>query len=299
MRFSPFGDLWRFLILLKKTPSYDVLIGCHQRFHGVYAALAGALRGRPVIQLTITDPVWMEKGFMGAWSLRHACAIGFRGEKSLASFRLRNRVKKVLFVTQNHWEISQPNDKSCKKTIDVLYVGNLMAYKNISAWLRTVARVKQKRENLRAVVVGDRPDRQLRRLVRRLGLMDHVTFAGPHHGTDLDGFYGRARLLLLTSLWEGLPMVMAEAMAAGLPVIATNVGDVSELLKDGRNGYLVRIGDVEETAAAVIRLLNDKSLYEELSANARRAAEALAAQSTVDTQKEVWTRVFSQLALFR
>ena len=58
---APFGDLWRFATLFKNAPRYDVLIGCHQFFHGVYTAIAGLLRGRPVVQLTIKDPARIRK----------------------------------------------------------------------------------------------------------------------------------------------------------------------------------------------------------------------------------------------
>lgn len=295
-RFAPLGDLWRFLTLVKKAGNYDVLIGCHQRFHGIYVALAGALRRRAVIQLTITDLAWIEKTFLGAWSLQRAGAIGFRGQTTLERFRDRYGNKKTLFVAQNVWDPPKPR-VHMNKTIDLLYVGNLMAYKNIPAWLQTAAEVKRRQGRLRAVLVGERPGRRLTVLAKRLGLWDDLKFTGPLFGKDLDRLYAESRVLLLTSFWEGLPMVAAEAMAVGIPVVATDVGDVRELVKDGENGYLVDVGDVHGTATVVTRLLNDEALYQRMSVNARRSAADLASKSTLQCAVKTWRQVFVEIGL--
>lgn len=297
-RFAPLGDLWRFLTLLKKAGSYDVLIGCHQRFHGIYVALAGVLRRRAVIQLTITDPGWIEKTFLGAWSLQRASAVGFRGRTTLEHFRWKYGRKKPLFIAQNVWDPPKPSGHR-NKTIDLLYVGNLMAYKNIPAWLQTAAEVKRRQGRLRAVLVGQRPGRRLTVLAKRLGLLDDLKFTGPLFGKDLDRLYAESRVLLLTSLWEGLPMAAAEAMAAGLPVVATDVGDVRELVKDGENGYLVDVGDVHGAATVATRLLNDEALYQRMSVNARRSAADLASKSTLQCAVKTWRQVFVEMGLIR
>ncbi|MBW2107305.1 MAG: hypothetical protein JRI36_01390, partial [Deltaproteobacteria bacterium] len=80
---APAGDFWRFFSLIKNARCYHAIIGCHQRFHGVYAAVAGLLGSRPVVQLTITDPAWIEKNPLCRWVLRKAQAIGFRGHTTL------------------------------------------------------------------------------------------------------------------------------------------------------------------------------------------------------------------------
>lgn len=295
-RFAPLGDLWRFLTLVKKAGSYDVLIGCHQRFHGIYVALAGVLRRRAVIQMTITDPAWIEKTFLGAWSLQRASAIGFRGQTTLERFRDRHGNKKTLFLAQNVWDPPKPSGHR-NKTIDLLYVGNLMAYKNIPAWLQTAADVKRRQGRLRSVLVGERLGRRLTVLAKRLGLWDDLKFTGPLFGKDLDRLYAESRVLLLTSFWEGLPMAAAEAMAVGIPVVATDGGDIRELVKDGENGYLVSIGDVRGAASAVVRLLNDNALYQSMSESARRSASDLASKSTLERVVQTWRQVFVEIGL--
>ena len=294
--FYPLGDLWRFISLLKNARRYDVMIGCHQRYHGVYAALAGFLFGKKVVQLIISDPVWMQKSFMGGWALRHASAIGFRGQNTLKRFRDILGSEKILFVPHNVW-YAPKSIRQADKSIDLLYVGYLAGYKNIPAWLQTAAEVKRRCGKLHVVMVGEEPGRKIMALIKSLGLWNNIEFTGHLSGDDLDRRYAEARVLLLTSFWEGLPMVALEAMAVGVPVVATDVGDTRDLVKDGENGYLTKPGDIEGAADAVERLLNDHELWCHMSDNALKSADALIAESTLERVQGEWRRVFIDLGL--
>jgi glycosyltransferase involved in cell wall biosynthesis len=295
-RFAPLGDLWRLVTLVKHGAQYDVLIGCHQRFHGIYAALAGIFRGKPVIQLTITDPAWMEKNFLGGWALRHANAVGFRGHTTLERFGNKHGNRKPLFIPHNVWELPKQAQRN-NRSVDLLYVGYLAGYKNISGWLRTAAEVKRRRGRLRAVLVGEKPNRRIRALVNRIGLKNDLEFTGHLSGNELDRRYGDGRVFLLTSFWEGLPMVALEAMTAGLPVVATDVGDVQNLVKDGLNGYLTSVGDVQGAASAVNRLLSDEELWQAMSESARKSAVDFHAKNMLDDAMCAWRKVFHEMGL--
>lgn len=290
------SEVWRILILLLNARRYDVLIGCHQRFHGVYAAIAGLLWNRPVIQLTITDPAWMEQIFLGKWALLSARAIGFRGWTTMRRFREKHGDKKLLFVVQNAW--NPPHSVPfTEKRIDLLYVGNHQSYKNLPGWLRVAAQVKQHRGQLRARLVGNKPNQKLLTLARQLHIVDDVEFSGPLYGKDLDNCYAQARVLLLTSYWEGMPMVIAEAMAAGVPVVATDVGDIADVIQHGENGFLTRAGDVEAAVQAVMRLLDDQVLYQRMAESACNSLQQLAQESKSEHLLATWRTVFRSLGL--
>ncbi len=103
-------------------------------------------------------------------------------------------------------------------------------------------------------VAGDGPLRdELEGRVRELGLEDRVMFLGPRR--DCPALYGAADGFVLSSLWEGLPNVIMEALAAATPVVATQVGGVAELVKEGRSGHLVPPRDVPALADAMRRLM--------------------------------------------
>src|SRR6185436_2062177 len=111
--------------------------------------------------------------------------------------------------------------------LELLYVGRLSPQKNVARLLDAVART---RRPLRLTVVGDGEQRtMLERRARDLGLTD-VVFAGPRLGTDLRDAYAAADAFVLPSDREGMPLVALEAMAASLPIIATDVPGNTELL---------------------------------------------------------------------
>ena len=297
-RIAPIGDLWRLATLIRNAPRYDVIIGCHQFFHGVYAASAALLRGRQNVQLTIKDPARIQKSKFGSWALRHANAIGFRGETTLAQFRTTFGNNRHFFIPHNVWQPSTTIPQG-KKVIDLMYVGNFAFDKNISAWLEVAAKVKQRRGTLEAVLVGETPSRKITAQVDRLGLRDDLKFTGPLLNSELYEQYMHAKVLLLTSRWEGLPMVALEAMAAGVPVVATDIGDIRDLVKNGTNGYLVPVGAVEEMVKAVVKLLDDEALYPSLSKMAHEAAADLLSESTLESVTNQWRHLFVEMGLMQ
>ena len=89
----------------------------------------------------------------------------------------------------------------------------------------------------------------------------------------------------------------AGALAAGVPVVTTDVGDIRELVKDGKNGYLVPVGDIDRAANAVEKLLSNERLLLSMSENARITAAAYLAQSTLESAVEEWRKVFIELRI--
>ena len=103
-----------------------------------------------------------------------------------------------------------------------------------------------------------------------------MRFLGAGTRDDVVRLFRAADAALLTSAWENLPHTLLEALAVGTPVIATAVGGVPEVVRDGENGLLVPPGDVEAIAAAIERLLGDASLRAALAAAAAPSVAELA-----------------------
>ena len=104
-----------------------------------------------------------------------------------------------------------------------------------------------------------------------VGLSSSVKFTG--HRTDLKNIYSSFDLFLMTSLTEGMPNTVLEAMALELPVVSTDIGGLPELVEDGVSGLLLPVGDVDSLSEAVTRLLNDEKLREQYSLAARKKIE--------------------------
>ena len=151
-------------------------------------------------------------------------------------------------------------------------VGRLSAEKGLDGLLRAAAALAAHFPELRLALVGDGPLRgELEQLASKLGIADRVTFTGRRE--DMPGVYASLDALLLPSLDEGLPMVVLEAMAAGRPVIASRVGAIDHVIRDGENGVLAPPGDVEALRAAIERLLAEPALGARLGAAARATIE--------------------------
>lgn len=154
--------------------------------------------------------------------------------------------------------------------VTLLSVGRLVPVKRFDRLLRAVARVRESmRIPFRVVIVGDGPTRPaLEQQIRDLRLMDCVELSGTR--TDLRPHYARADLLVLSSDYEGTPNVVLEAMSSGLPVTATWVGGVADVVADGRSGYLVDPWDESGLANAIADLVAHAERRRAFGAHARR-----------------------------
>jgi glycosyltransferase involved in cell wall biosynthesis len=117
-------------------------------------------------------------------------------------------------------------------------------------------------------LIGDGPLMgETEALARELGLSGRVRFLGQRN--DVDQRLAAAQVALLITNWEGFPLSILEAMRAGLPVVASDVGGVAESVRDGENGYLVPRGDVTRLRDRIERLLTDPGLRATLAASGR------------------------------
>jgi glycosyltransferase involved in cell wall biosynthesis len=121
--------------------------------------------------------------------------------------------------------------------------------------------------NCRLIFVGDGPERgRLEAAAESPGLKDRVVFAG--QVSDVNSFYAAAGVFVLPSHSEGSPHVLLEAMAARVPVVATKVGGVPEIVEDDVSALLVPAANPTALASAIARVLTDKEMAQRLTANA-------------------------------
>jgi glycosyltransferase involved in cell wall biosynthesis len=152
----------------------------------------------------------------------------------------------------------------------VLYVGALYPIKGVDVLLSAFSELARTGVEARLVIVGEGPCRTS--LQSRHG-SGAVRFAGALPQADVRREMLGARLLVLPSLSEGLPRVIMEAMACSLPVVATSVGGIPELVEDGVTGYLVPPGDVEALAKRMRELIEDDPAARRMGSSGREKAE--------------------------
>jgi len=154
-------------------------------------------------------------------------------------------------------------------------IANLYPSKGLKYLVEAANLAKYKLQNTeyKFVVIGEgRERKKLENLIKKYNLENNFFLVGA-----IPGAYKYLRafdIFVLPSLKEGFPWVILEAMAAQVPIIATKVGAISEIIDDGKNGILVEPADFDGLAKAILRLAEDKSLQERLSMEARKTVEA-------------------------
>lgn len=150
----------------------------------------------------------------------------------------------------------------------VLFVGQLARAKGVLDILRAVPLVQASREEVIFLFAGGAHEvgilEEMENYSLKAGLGNAVQFLGEVTGQAKLDLFRRATLFILPSYGEGLPYVLLEAMAVGLPVITTPVGAIPEIIKDGQHGFLIQPGDHTALAKRIIQLLNDGSLRQRM-----------------------------------
>lgn len=156
----------------------------------------------------------------------------------------------------------------------LLFLGEICRRKGVSDLVRAFARIVGESPGLRLVCGGAGSVSELRALANDLQVPEHVSCPGWMNPERKRAALAGAAIFALPSYAEGMPMAVLEAMSWGLPVIASPVGGVPQLITHDYNGLLVAPGDVEGLAAAIRRLMQDPQLRQRLGSAARATIEA-------------------------
>ncbi len=174
-----------------------------------------------------------------------------------------------------------------------LAVGRLIAQKDHATLLRAFERVRLAVPQAQLAILGSGPlESETRALARELGLENAVTLPGR---TDIRDWLERADVFVHSSRWEGFGIVLLEAMLAGLPVVATRVSAVPEVVADGETGVLVEAGDAGALATALEALLGDRERARAFgAAGTRRAREEFSVARMAERTQAVYDEALSR-----
>lgn len=181
-------------------------------------------------------------------------------------------VRKPIRVVRNfvNCDIYKPAERARRDRKRLIHISNFRPVKRAADCIRILERVRQQ-VDAELIMVGDGPDRgPAEFLARELGVERWVEFVGKQ--AHVERLIPQADVLLLPSALEAFGLAALEAMACGVPPVATRVGGVPELVNDGVDGFLEAPGDIEGQATRVIELLTDDALHARMSAAARQRA---------------------------
>jgi glycosyltransferase involved in cell wall biosynthesis len=275
---SKLRRLFRILAELRRDPP-DVFQSQHfytAAYVGVVGRLLrlasiGALRSNGLEDLR-------DSGHLLGWLCLHSPLLLAANSRTALNYAMHRGVPaERLYFLPNvvDTERFRPGPRQSGSTVRLIAVGSLRHAKRFDRFLSALVRLgRESKSQIKGLIVGAGPLRkELEKQAGDLGLMPSVVeFLGSV--SEMAPIYTESDILVLTSQHEGTPNVLLEAMASGLPVVATRVGGVAEIVRHGENGFLVDPGDEEGLCAAVRRLVDDPQLKFGMGRNGRQYVEA-------------------------
>jgi len=163
-----------------------------------------------------------------------------------------------------------PEDKA------ILSVGRLYARKGLFTLIESMSLVTRKFKNAKFIIAGKGLSNEMKKLVSyatKLGVKDNIIFTGYFPDKMLPKLYQAADIFAFSTFYENLPFAVLEALSTGLPVVTTNVGGIPEMIKDGKNGFLVQPFNPRELADRILYYLEHPAVASEMALLARKTIE--------------------------
>lgn len=204
----------------------------------------------------------------------------FRGVKTIClseklTADIRSIYKPKPFILPNGIDVVCKEVTKPKNEIpQILYLSNLVIAKGIKVFLQSLAELHKQGCRFHARVIGAPVDytlEQAKAFCKDAGIAHIVDIVGPKFGEDKFEELRNADVFVLPSFNECVPLSILEAMQFGLPVVATYVGGIPDIIKDGTHGLLIPAGSVKDLTFRLMQLLNDSALRKKMGRNAREA----------------------------
>ncbi len=220
----------------------------------------------------------------------HVVCVSQHSARVLAQRGYLEPTTQVTVVHNGAGPSSEP--RTLEPRPDLVCVARLDHHKGLDVLLRALARIKSGRPGLHLLGSGH-CEAALRQLAAELCLSDRVTFHGQMSEAECRNYIAHARVAVLPSRAENFPRVIIEALHAGSPIVATNVGGIPEAVKDEREALLVPPDDPDALARALDRVLEDADLRSRLAAAARQRAAAFTWDRAARTLTALYERLLA------
>lgn len=288
---NPFRDIAALIEIYSFIKKNNIdIVHTHSSKAGILGRLAAVLAGVKVILHTVHgwsfhdyQPrvfrfifIWLERLSAG-FTNRIIVVSDYDKQKGLAN-RIGNKEKYALIRYGIDYAEFSIKDGGIREELGIgandLVVGMIACFKPQKSprdFIRLAHSVAKSLSGIKFLLVGDGAlRRKIERLIRRLDLQKEVILSGWRR--DIARILSAIDIFVLTSLWEGLPVAVLEAMAAAKPIIATDTGGIGEVIKNGDSGFLVKPGQINALSEKLIHLLNDEDYRQRMG---KRTKEAL------------------------
>lgn len=177
----------------------------------------------------------------------------------------------------------------------IIFVGNLKPVKGLNYLIEAISVVKNKFSDVELIIAGDGPEKKnLQELSKNLNLQNSIKFLGRIENEKVAEYMSVADLFVLPSLSEGFPMVLLEAMAVGLPIVATEIRGVPEIVKNGESGFLAEPKNSHNLAQKIIFMLENKELMQKISEHNKKTAKEYSWQNVAQNLNAIYYGVVNK-----
>ncbi|MDO8529603.1 MAG: glycosyltransferase family 4 protein [bacterium] len=232
------------------------------------------------------------------WKNSFTVISNSQGLKNLA---LKTNPKQKIEVIFNGIDIDQffqirslasvPEAK-LREEFRILCVSRITPRKGVNYLIEAFKKLSEKHQDIFLQIIGDGDEKnELENLVKELKIENKVEFTGLISHEKLPSYFQSADVFVLPSLNEGMSNAMLEALASGLPIIATDTGGTRELVKDGENGFIVKMKDSGDIAEKIERLIENAELREKMGKVSREIAENMSWGKAAREYLEVYKKI--------
>jgi len=246
--------------------------GYSERFTFLYAFI------RPLIRLI--------------WKKSFAVVSNSQGLRELA---LKTNPQQKIDVIANGIDIQQFKFQVKNGPLSdfkILCVTRITPRKGVRYLIEAFRKLSENNDSISLQIIGDGDEKnELESLVREFGIESRVDFTGLIAHEKLPPYFERADVFVLPSLNEGMSNSMLEALASGLPLIATDTGGTKELIEDGKNGFIIKMKNSSDLAEKIEILIVNSDLREKMREESRKKAETMSWEKAANQYMKVYSRI--------
>lgn len=185
-------------------------------------------------------------------------------------YKLKKRYPKFnenIKLIYNGVEVKDPEDKKYNNTPKrLLFVGRLVEIKNVEYLIKGLAYLKENNRDFICDIIGEGPlKEELKNLSKSFNLQDNVNFLG--FKSDVKSYMENSDVFIMTSIMEGIPLVIIEAFGNRLPVVASAVGGINEMIESNENGILYELSDIDGFNKILLDIVDDRIDFKNLARN--------------------------------